>query len=105
MLPRAAACHEPGMLVRGMIGNEIEQDLQSTGMGGCEQTIEILQRAELRIDAVIVRNIIAEVEHRRGKDRRDPDRIDAEFYQVRNSSDDARQIADTVAVRVLERAR
>src|SRR5439155_14892520 len=46
-----------------------------------------------------------EVGHRRGEDRREPERVDAEPVQVVEPAGDAAQVADAVAVAVLERAR
>ena len=67
--------------------------------------IELLQGPEERVDAGVVRDVIAEVRHRGWKDGRDPDRVDAELPEMRQPLLDAAQIADAVAVRVLERAR
>src|SRR5205823_11402863 len=89
----------------GMIGHQIQQDLQPAVVPGGEQAVEIRERAEPRIDADIIRNVITEVEHRRGKDWREPDRFDSELDQVGKSADDAGKIADPVVVRSLERAR
>ena len=53
----------------------------------------------------VVGDVVAEIGHRRGKDRRQPERVDAELRQIVEPRQDAREIADPVAVRVLKRAR
>src|SRR5690348_4598342 len=92
------------MLVGRVVRNEIEDDLQAEFMRLCEQRIEILKRAEERIDAGVIRNVVAEVRHRGDEDWRNPDRIDANLNEIRQPLDDAAQIADAVAVAVLKRA-
>ena len=70
-----------------------------------KQPVEIGERPEQRIDAAIVGNVIAKVGHRRGEDRRQPDGVDAERGEIVEPPLDTREVADAVAVAVLERAR
>src|SRR5262249_54254768 len=70
-----------------------------------DQPVEIGERAEDRIDAAIVRDVVAEIGHGRGVERRDPDGIDAEPGQIVRAFDDAGEVADAVGVAVLEGAR
>src|ERR1043165_1114409 len=93
------------MPIRGVIGDEIEDDLQSELVDLGDKVIEVLKRPEQGIDAGIVRDIVAEVRHRRDEDGRNPDRIDTEFREIGKALHDAAQIADTVAVAVLKRTR
>ena len=70
----------------------------------------VLERPEQRIDAGVVGDVVAEVGHRRGEEGRQPDRVHAEralaaVVQVVEAGDDPRQVADAVAVGVLEAAR
>ena len=69
------------------------------------QRVEILHRAEQRIDAGIIGDVVAEIGHRRGKDRRQPDRVDAERLQIGQPLDDAGDVADAVGIGILKRAR
>ncbi len=57
------------------------------------------------IDADIVRDVVAEIDLRRGIDRRQPDGIHAECLQVIEPLGDAVQVADAVAIRILKAAR
>ena len=70
------------MLVGGVVGHEVEDHFQAARMRVGQQGVEVGQRAEQRIDVAIVGDVVAEVGHRRGEDRREPDRIDAQFDQV-----------------------
>src|SRR3954470_20779591 len=74
-------------------------------MRGLYQRLEVRHLAEQRIDADVVGNVVPEIGHRRGKDRRQPDRVDAERFPIRKAPEDAGEIADAIAVRVLKRAR
>ena len=88
-----------------MIGDKIEDDFKVARMRLADQSIEISQRAEQRMDRGIVRHIVAEVLHRRWVNRRDPNGIDAEPAQIIQSRDQAHEIAHAVAVAVHEGAR
>src|SRR3954467_8577858 len=88
-----------------MVGNEIENNLHLPAMEFGNELIEISERTEDRIDARVVRNIVAEVRHGRGIDWREPNRIDAEPIEIIEARNDSRQISDAVAAGVLKRAR
>ena len=93
------------MLVGGVVRHEVEDQLEAARVRVGEQRVEIGQRAEQRIDVAIIGDVVAEIGHRRGIDRRDPDRVDAEPDQMVEAAANAAQVADAVAVAVLERAR
>jgi len=73
-------------------------------MGLRKQIVEIGERAEARIDATRVGDVVAEIGHRRGVDGRDPDRVDAEVSQIVEPPLDPLEVAYAVAVRVLKGA-
>ena len=64
----------------------------------CKQLVEIGKRPELRVDVRVVGDVVAVVGLRRGVERRQPDRVDAEIAQVRQARADPLQVADTVPV-------
>jgi hypothetical protein len=70
-----------------------------------EQPVEVGERAKRRVDAGEVRDVVAEIRHRRGIDRGQPDGVDAKPTKIVEPVDDAGQIADAIAVAVLKRAR
>ena len=78
IVARGAALDEPGMLVGRVVGHEVEHQLEPARVRCREQRVEIGERAEQRIDVAVVGDVVAEIGHRRGIDRRDPDRVDAE---------------------------
>src|ERR1043165_1347219 len=102
---RGPTLDEPWMLVRGMVGDEVENDLHPAGLRPRDQRIEIRECAEYRIDVGVVCHIVAEVGHRRGKNRRNPDCIHSELDQIVEPRRDAFEIAYAVAVAILERTR
>src|SRR5687768_12968065 len=53
----------------------------------------------------MVGDVVAEVGLRAAKERRQPDRLDAELLQIIEAVEHAREVADAVAVAVGERAR
>src|SRR3954470_16858136 len=93
------------MLIGRMVRHQIKDDLEAAFMRGFGQRIEIVHRAEQGIDAGIVRNVVPEIGHRRGKDRRQPYRVDPERSQIRQAPDDPPDVADPVAIGILKRPR
>jgi len=74
-----------------------------------QKQVEVAEAPERRIDVPVVRNVVAEVGHRRAIEGREPDPIDAQrprcaVVQVVEACRDAGEVADTVPVRILERA-
>ena len=55
--PRGAALDEPGMLIGGMVGHEVEDQLEPVRMRGRSRRIEIRQRPEQRIDIAYSREM------------------------------------------------
>ena len=80
-------------------------DWRNPAVRGLDQRVEVGERAEARIDRGVVRDVVAEVLHRRPVDRRQPDGVDAEPREVVEPAGQASQVADAVAVGVRERAR
>ena len=60
------------MLVRGVVGHEVDEDLEPSLMRAGNELIEVLQRSVFRIDVAIVGDVIAVVLLRRGIEGRDP---------------------------------
>ncbi len=69
VVARRAARPEPGMLVGTVVGHVIEHHLEPKAVRGGQQAIERGEIAEHGVDAAIVGDVIAEVGHRRRKDR------------------------------------
>ena len=96
---------EPGVLIRGMGDHLVDDDLEPEGMGLLHQAVEILQRAEAGIDAAIIGHVVAEILHRAGEDRRQPNGVDAQIGDIVEPAGDADEIPYPIAVLVLEGAR
>ena len=69
-----------------------------------DERVEVGERAELRVDADVVRDVVAVVGAGRGVERRQPDAVDAEIAQVGQARADPGQVAEPVAVGVGEAA-
>ena len=93
------------MLVGGVVGHPVEHDLDATGVAVLDQPVQFGQAAEDRVHIAEVGYVVAEVGHRRGVDRRKPDRLDAEFREVVEVRPHAAQVADAVTVAVREGSR
>jgi hypothetical protein len=86
---RPATFYEPRVLIRRMIGDEVQDHPDPARVRFRDQPFEIDQVAEDRIDVDIIGDVVAEVGHWRPKDRRNPDRIGAEIDEVGQSLGDA----------------
>src|SRR5690606_8038817 len=80
----------------------VEDHLQSPAMCLVDETVEVVERPEHRVDADVIGDVVAEIRHRRGIDRRDPHGVDTEPAEVIEAGHDPRQVTDSVAVRILE---
>src|SRR5450631_1078436 len=88
-----------------MVWHKIQDQFETVRVYSGEQRVEIDHRAEQRIDAGIIANVIAKILHRRRKYRREPDRTNAKLSEIGKPTDDTRQVADAIAIAVLKRAR
>ena len=96
---------EPRVLVGGVVDDQVHHQLHAAVVHAREQRVEVGERAEHRVDALVVADVVAVVVLRRGIDRREPEHVDAERREVVEPPGDAREIADAVAVGVGEAAR
>ena len=103
LLREERAFQEPGMAIRCMIRNEVQDDLQPACMSLREQQVKIIESAKDRVNPAVVGNVITKVGHRGRVNGRNPDRVDAEPTEIVQAQSYARKIADAVAVAVLER--
>jgi hypothetical protein len=92
------------MLDRGVGRHQVEQHPEPAAVGGGEQPVEVLEGAVRGIDPGVVADVVAEVGHGGGVDRREPDRVRAEPGDVVEAPLDAGKVADAVAAGVLKRA-
>src|SRR5437879_10695639 len=92
------------MLVRGVIGHKIDDDLEAALVGLSDKGIESLQVTEDGINTAVVGNVVAKVGHWRGIEGRDPHGIHAKPGQVVKLVYDALQISDAITIAVFETA-
>ena len=89
----------------GVVDHEVHDQLHPALVQPGDQLVELLERAEQRVDVLVVADVVAVVGHRRPVDRAQPDDVDAEPLEVVEVVDDAAEVADAVAVAVGEAAR
>jgi hypothetical protein len=70
------------MLIGGVIENHIHDDANAPAFRFLHQRVEVLHGAVLRVDGFVVGDVVAEVDLRRGIHGRDPDRVDAQIFEV-----------------------
>src|ERR1700735_2997450 len=72
IVARRTAFAEPWMLFGGVIRDKVKNQPKPTLMHLLQQQVEVDQAAEDWIDVAIVRNVISEIRHWRGKDGCNP---------------------------------
>ncbi len=96
---------EPSVLDGGVRRDEVEEQAQAAIVRARDESVEAVEVTQLGRDRAVVGHVVPHVGEGRRVDRREPERVDSEVHEVVEPRLDAGQIADPVAVRVLERAR
>ena len=73
---------EPRVLVGRVVDDEVHDELHAALVQRGDQLVEVVERAEQRVDVLVVADVVAVVVLRRAVDRREPDDVDAELVQV-----------------------
>ncbi len=81
-----------------MVDHQVDQNAYATLPASVGELHKITQGAVARIDAVVIRDVVAIVAMRRDLKRHQPDRRDAEAVQVIEAAHQAGEIADAVAI-------
>jgi len=100
----AARGAEPGVLVGGVVDDQVDQHPHAALVGAVGEFDEIPKRAEARVDVVVVGDVVPVVALWRGLERHQPDAGDAHALQVVEAPQQSREISDAVAVGVHEAA-
>ena len=95
---------EPRVLVAGVVHHEVDDHADVALVRLVEEVVEVLDRAGLGEDVGEVGDVVAAVAQGRGEERRHPQAVDAQPVQVVELLGQSAEVADPVAVRVLERA-
>src|SRR5690554_4213300 len=97
-----AGALKPGVLVRGVIYNELGDDPQAPLVGCLDEPAHIGQRTIVFMHAAVLRNVVTVVQTRRWVKRQQPDSIDTEAGDVIELGDQPGKIALSIIVGVEE---
>src|SRR5829696_8132957 len=89
----------------GVVNDEVHHQLHVPRVQLRDQLVELLERAEERVDVVVVGDVVAVVSHRRAVDRAQPDDVDTEQLEIVEMVQDSAEVTDSVTVAVSEAAR
>ena len=90
------------MFLAGVAGDEVKQDTDALLVGSFEEGGGVLVRAVALGDLFVVAYVVTGVFKRRVKARIDPQSVAAQALDVVQLGDNALQVADTVAVGIVE---
>ncbi len=99
VLPRLL---EPRVLVAGVVHDEVDDHPHTALVGGVDELHEVGEVAELGEHGGVVGDVVSAVAQGGLEEGRQPEAVDAEPLQVVEFGGDALEVADTVAVAVLE---
>ena len=99
---RAARSLKPRVLIRRVVHHELGDDSQVAAVGLIQKLAEVVERAVLRINVHVVRDVVTIILQRRRKKRLQPDRGDAQVLNVIKPLGQSAEIADAVVVAVVE---
>jgi hypothetical protein len=78
----ARARLEPGVLVGGVVDDQLGDHAQAAPVRLAHEGAEVAQRAVVGVDVVVVGDVVAVVAQRRRVERQQPDRVDAQVLDV-----------------------
>ena len=88
------------MFIGRVVENQIHDDFYVALICRRDELVKVCKRAESRINARVVSNVVAVVDHGRRINRRQPNRTDAKAFDVVKLINDAAQVTGTAARRV-----
>ncbi len=95
---------EPRVLVAGVVHDEVDDHAHAALVGGVHELHEVGQVTELGQHGGVVGDVVAAVAQGRLEEGRQPEAVDAEPLQIVELGGQALEVADAVAVAVLEGA-
>jgi hypothetical protein len=102
--PVATSMLEPGVLVRGVVHDQLGDHSQAAAVSLTQERLEVPQRAVGGMNRGEVGDVVAVVLAGRGAEREEPERGDAELLQVVEALGQAPEVAGPVPVAVHEGA-
>ena len=96
---------EPHVLIRAVVGHDVDDDLDLPLVQGRDELVEVLEGAQTGVDVAVVGDVVAAVGQLRGIERAQPHGIHSQVPQVVRATGHAAQVPQAVAVGVLEAAR
>src|SRR5262249_1036318 len=93
---------KPRVLIRRVIHDQLDHDLQIARMRGSQECLKVLHRPIARMYVQVVGDIVAVVTKGRRIKRKEPDASYAEVLEIIEFADEALKVADAIVVRIGE---
>ncbi len=91
---------EPGVLIGGVVDNQLHHDLHIALVGGVQEQLEVVDRAVTGVDRKVIGDVVAVIAQGRRKKRQEPEAGNAQILQVVELGQKAGKVADAVVVGV-----
>jgi hypothetical protein len=90
------------MFIGCVVGDQVDDHLQPSGVGVLQHGVEVGQRTKSRVHLPVIGDVVTAVRLRGPVERREPDGVDPELLQVGQACRDTGQVAHAVTVPVGE---
>ncbi|MNX75929.1 hypothetical protein D3C86_1074200 [compost metagenome] len=93
---------KPGVVARRVVEHQVRDDSQVAFLGLLHEALEVVEGPQVRVDVLVVRDVVAVVPQRRGIHGQDPDAVDPQVLDVVEPARQPDEVAQPVPVAVLE---
>src|SRR4051812_7696601 len=91
------------MLIRGVVDDELGNDPEAATVRLVDKHLEVFARAVLRVDVVIIGNVIAVILTGRRVERQEPDGVHPQVLDVVQLLGEPGEVAYAIVVSIIER--
>ena len=95
---------EPCVLIRRVVQHEVDDHAHAAVVSLFQQRVEVGQRPVVRVDVLVVRNVVAGIRERRRHDGHEPNGVHTKCLELVEPRGEPGDVTDAVAVAVLKRA-
>ena len=90
------------MFIRGVVDDQVHNQLHTQGMNIGNELVEVFHGSENRINILVITDVVTVISLWRSIDRRKPQDINTQLFQVSQSRADSLKVPKTITIGVLE---
>ena len=94
--------HEPGVLRRAVVGNQVNNDLEAQAVSRGLESIEVCKCAKERVHVTVVGHVITSILLRAGHKGGEPDGVNTEFFELGQARSNTGEVTNSITIRIRE---